>query len=456
MEENIKVSRKSERVKVKKTNKTGTNKKAKNMGPQVSIFTVLFVAAIIAVIVFAYIGIRYLVINLTYKKYTDKVYDYGYNVLYNNEKATATQKVTNVEIVKLILGVTQNTTDISNIYTVGNNQDTSDAWLNYADSLGLVQKEKITANKEVPTKADAAIIATKLIEAMFEEEITKTELKASEKVLAKYTADEKDYLSKAVTLGLIKNKKSSFKDKQIIKGELNKIVAKIIEEYKTVYYKTLALSKEERSNVNIITDKKKMPENYKEYPYIVDNIPNEIYELDYNVITEYNFKTPKQAHERMGHLYMQIDELITDYMNKILNIDYTTISVENFLQDVNPYVAYRLDEADVKTYVDYVKTNKIKLEGKATPLLPIMYNNGEQYLIRTKIDLKVVNSETKYNLLFGDENSNVTYEGETITVYIDVPTGMTLNAMSLRIYVAPLAEYIAQPNTQVVIEKIGG
>ena len=123
------------------------------------------------------------------------------------------------------------------------------------------------------------------------------------------------------------------------------------------------------------------------------------------------------------------------------------------MSSIKGKVVYSITTDDVKEYVDYVKVNKIKLEGKATPLLPIMYNNGEQYVIRTKVTFKVISSNTDINLLFGDEDYSVKYDGNEFEVYIDVPTGMTMDSRSLRIYIASMANNLAKFSSNITVTK---
>ena len=81
------------------------------------------------------------------------------------------------------------------------------------------------------------------------------------------------------------------------------------------------------------------------------------YEWDYKIRTTRTFKDPIQTYQRMGYLYGQTADLIVRYFNKILNVDYSTITTSNFLDSITYDVAYLLEEKDVKTYVDYVKRN---------------------------------------------------------------------------------------------------
>ena len=452
------MSRKERRTTLEvKTQEEKTTKKHNKKSKEVSLFTILFVTLFIAVLIGIYLGVRHLVITLKYKSYTDKMVAYGYNELYDNNKATATDKVTKAELIKVIIGSIENNKDIYSLYYLAD-RDVSEAnnWLAYANYLGVNNDIAIGELEKSATTNDAIMMLIKVVESVEGLELSKTQLKMSESKLSALTKDEQDLIAKAVTLGIIKNKNSALANNDILKGGLNKLVITVAETYATMHYDTTIVNQNGdviRQDISIVTDKDKMPENYKEYPYIVDNIEKDAYEWEYKVRTSRTFKNPKQTYKAMGYLYGQTADLIVRYFNTILNVDYSNITTNNFLESITNDVAYKLDEQDVKQYVDYVKNNKIKLQGSAKPLLPIMYNNGEQYVVRTKLSFKVLNSDTNYNLLFGDENYTVKYDSKQITMYVDVPLGTTLNSNSQLVYVDCLAQYIANNNAMVVLEK---
>lgn len=423
----------------------------KNKAPkQISIFTILLILIVIGIFVGIYFGIRYCTITLKYKYYTDKMVDYGYNKLYDNDKATAPQKVSNAEAIKVVMGSIMNKTEILDVYGLADtNAYDGTNWYNYSVDIGI--NTVITSNelKLAANKVDAVMLAVKTLESFHNISVDETKLEMSTELLKEYTSDEQRLLAKAVTIGIIENNDSALDDSLLIKGELNKLVIHIVEKYSTIYYGNSAGN----VRVNVITDKEKLPTNYEEYPYVVDNIEKDIYELDYIVESSYAFRNPKDTYKIMGYLYGQTNDLIVRYFNKILNIDYETITEANFLQKIDKDVAYKLTEQDVQEYVQYVKDNKIKLRGSAKPLLPIMYGTGERYVIRTEIKFTVLNSETQYNLLFGDEDNKVKYNSSEITMYVDVPTGMTLNSNSLLIYVDCLSENLIKPTQLVVMEE---
>ena len=446
--------KKSVKKQVKKTTKKNNLK-----DKQISIFSLIFLAAIIAIIIGLYIGIRYLVITLKYKEYTDKMNTYGYNVLYENQKATSVQKFTNMEMLQVVTGSIRNMKVLDSSY----NKDGVDDWKTYLKDLGMLTKEYEEKLNDRATKIDVAIYAVNVIETFLDEKIEQAELKMSDKKLAKYTADEKTYIAKAVTLGLIKNNNSALSNKNLVKGELNKIAIELVEKYSTLYYKA------EETGGKLVLDNSKKPTNYKEYPYIVDNIPNEIYELPHDIVIESTYYNALYMYKYYSDLYGQIDSKITEYFDTILNVDYAKIDAEEFLENLNANVVYRLEEEDVAEYIKYVKDNKIKLEGKAEVLLPIAYGDGEQYRVRTKLSFKVLNSNTDTNLLFGDgpdkvvydvagltslKKQNVKYTTDEIIMYVDVPCAPSFNANTLSVYISCLAEKMCKQNTSVILEEI--
>ena len=440
------------KVKTKEMTKPKTSKSKIHIKKRAALMLILLLIVIVVVIVY---GIRCLSITLQYRQYTEKMYTYGFAELYNDKKATATDKVTNEEMLKIILAAVSGSKNINELY-YSNEIEEEDSWLYFATNLGYTKKITKENLQEKASKIDAVIIATRTVEGILGKELQQPELKMSKSKLAKFTIEEQQVIAKAVSMGIINNKNSSLSSKAMLKGELNKLAVTIIEKYSTIYYKNVSYNEFGQlqvQDVNIVTDVDKMPENYKQYPYIIDSIPNEIYEYDFNIISESNSQSPKTVYKYMGDLYSQIAELLVTHFNKILNVDYKTINTQGFLDEIQGTLTYEIAQDDVKEYVDYVKVNKIQLSGHAEPLLPIIYCNGEQYIVRTKLTFNVLNSNTEYNLLFGDEDHKIKYNGKEITMYVDVPMGMTLNSWSLRANVVCFANSLLENSTSVVVEK---
>ena len=435
-------------MKEKKTEK----QKNKNGFRRPSIFTIILCIIAVFVVIGIIILIKNIIINVKYQYYTDKMYEYGYETFYNNKKTTQTEPVTNEELLRVVLGSIKNTENIDEIYYSENNtMADNEKWYNAATVLEFnttIKKEDLQNGAK---KIDAVIYTTNIVEKLLGKSIEKTTLNITKSKLSNFSDTDIDTISKAITLGLIENKSSSLKDSKLIKGELNKLVITIVEKYSTIYFANQKSSGNNTNVGNIVTDKEKMPKSYNDYPYIVDNIDKEIYDIELKYATPSNKETPKESYKAVGSLYMQIDEIIERYFTGILNIDYNNISYNNFLKSIDSSVIEYLDEEDVKEYVDYVKQNKIKIEGKGAALLPIIYYTGEEYIVRCKINFKVLNSDTNENLLFGDKN--VKYGSNEIEMYVDLPMGITINSRSMLVNLACLADKMVLNNNNVIINK---
>lgn len=430
------------------------NKKNREKRERPSLYTIIVLLAVaVIILIILIVIINNIILKIKYKKYTEKMYEYGYQELYDNQEASTLEKLTNKELIKVIIGSIKNSNDIDELNDFDDSTISSDEkWYNYATYLGyntVIDKDEIYSNAK---KVDAAIILTNIVEKALGVNIEKTKLEMSDKKLSKFDDNEKDILSKAVSLGLIENNNKGISNKEIIKGELNKLVISVIEKYSTIYYANKKTADGGTLVGNIVTDKSKMPNNFEDYPYIVDNIDNSLYDIELNYEISSNAKTPKMVYSNMSDIYLQIDEIIENYFDAILNVDYNNISADSFIDKLNGSTIYSVDKDDVIDYIKYVKSNKIKLEGKATALLPIIYYSGEQYIVRTKVVFKVINSNTNKNLLYGDENSNIIYNSNQFELYVDLPMGITINSKSLLVRTDCIAENMIKANNSIVIE----
>jgi hypothetical protein len=191
----------------------------------------------------------------------------------------------------------------------------------------------------------------------------------------------------------------------------------------------------------VYLDKEKtsdLPKNADIYPYILSGIDNEIYEIPNYVSTSSRAFGPIKAYQSYYDDFYGMEAMIVQAYEEILNIDYETISTDHFYHTVK----YALWGEDVKRqleyYIDYVKKNKIKIEGSASPLFPIVYHDGDNVRVRTKMEYKIISSDTKLDLIFGDRNGNpgasrefyapTEYVSESKTIYVDIPFGYALDA----------------------------
>ena len=148
--------------------------------------------------------------------------------------------------------------------------------------------------------------------------------------------------------GIIDNEKEKLKaTKDITKAQFNKLISKTFEKYNVTYG-------------TIEQDENNLPANKDSYPYILSEVPKEIYEATFVKNDAEKFQTPTQAYVDLKSRYESIKSNIEAYYNILLNTDYETINEEKFKTDLSVLSVGIIDDEQIKSYVEYVKTNKIK------------------------------------------------------------------------------------------------
>jgi hypothetical protein len=433
-----KVSKKNiEKKQVKKNKKYKIMEKIKR-NKKKYIFALLTLIIMILVLVCAIFLNRYF-INKKYDKYEEKMDIYGFDLLYNNESAESYEKVTNLEAVKIALGSIYNTYDVSSIGYFSSEEYEGADWIKTAEIFGVLEKNKI--NKE---NTDEYISYWDFIELFLNTRKLKLNIEVSYtkessfENLNSYNQKQTKYINDLVENKLIEDstKKISL-NKDVIKGQVNEIVIKYVEKYNSIL----------EEGETLVTKKESMPQNSDEFPYIIYSIPNDVYEMDMINDGNTGYVSPKNLYKLKKEYYNQMDYRITNYYDKILNINYETINVEEFANNVEEYLLYNYDDEVFSKYVNYVKENNVILEGKAEPLIPIIYYDGVNMRIRTKITFKIINSLTDKNIIFGDvfenESNPITYKNKEYTIYAEVPMSRLLNVVSYRTEIKSIANILS-------------
>lgn len=167
-----------------------------------------------------------------------------------------------------------------------------------------------------------------------------------------------------------------------------------------------------------------LPKNAKDYPYILADVPNEAYEMAY----PYSHPTDSKV---SSVLYSTIPEFnkknVNIWMNRLktfgalwLNVDYKTID-DLWAQAL---FATKMQNSDaelkyIRRYVDWVKENKIQIEGYLDPEPSMIYKDGfGNNYVRSKFRIKFNSFTESKNLLYDEHFPNdrkfetqVWYEG---------------------------------------------
>lgn len=386
---------------------------------------------ILAVIIIAVLALGVIfILNFSNRKeqkiYEEKMTTYGFAKLYNNQSANSSENVTKSEMLKIVIAALLNTDDITDIAQTPTDTYGNAIWTEYAKNMNIVEQAYVTAENESSNASyiDAIKAISKAKKVLLDEEYGKAK-DVVIKDMEEYSDSEQKAIRDLIANGIIDNEKEKLKaTKDITKAQFNKLISKTFEKYNVTYG-------------TIEQDENNLPANKDSYPYILSEVPKEIYEAEFIKDTEEKFQTPAQAYKDLKDRYETIKSNVEAYYNILLNIDYETINEEELKTQISKLSVGIIEDEQIKSYVEYVKTNKIKLEGKATVQLPIVYYDGLNYRARTKIELTVKSSDTDKNLLLFDTNE-VRYSGTSFTCYADVRLGSVFNNSSLYVSQSPL------------------
>lgn len=389
--------------------------------------TIAIIIAFVVLIGLAIFGIISLV-NYNkykpYKKYEETMKTYGFDKMYNNESAKTGESITKSEAIKMILSVAFNTSDISGFAGEPEENYDNAIWVEYAKYRGIIGDADITkdnANDKATYIEVIRYLANAKVKILEKDLNSAINLKVKD--INKYKTDEQTAIEDMIENEIITiNTKKINGKKHIFKGQMNELISNF-----AVKYNTLTINDEK---INISEDKE--PSNKDQYPYTLASVDKSVYEKDFYVDDEKNFKTPKELYTTKKEYYSQIQEIAEGYYDSILNIDYKTINYDEMKDNILQYVLYGTEGLD--DYVNYVKEHKIVIEGKSTVMFPAIYFDGLEYVVRMKLEFEIKNSDTRYNLLYmdpiGSDGSKVKYENDKYTVYIDAKMGNAIDGSS--------------------------
>lgn len=303
----------------------------------------------------------------------------------------------------------------------GTNQD------NYF--FGIIPEEPIPYDRSVTVKEFLHALLSG-----FKEGIEDVDVKFSN--FSTFSDEEKKDVKRAVYFELIPNSTNEFPINDYMTcALLNYITVKRnhckplykgepLDMFTDAYYFNEAVNSEEGTYYTEM-DHNTWPSNYEQYPFIMRPFPNEAYEIPFIGSEAPLSKTPV---EFFKETVMPLESKATNYINTVVNVDYTTIDAQTLSNVVSGLCCYSYSADLLEPYVQYVKDHKIKLEGSCYSCKPIFYYDGSGFgrsRMRFYVKFKVINSDTNMNLLLGDDgifidvSNNIEYAGDEFEFYID-------------------------------------
>lgn len=404
---------------------------------------ILLILICIALVIIISIFVYNYLYDKKYKVYEQKMENYGFNLMYNNQSDKSHEKVTNSEAIKMILSSLYNVYNTKTFMPESDKLEyTNQQWIQYAISIGIITNDNINEkNQNKYIKYKDAIKYYMIARNKILDKTTKYDKEAKFKDLKKYSSDMQQYINDAAENSLINNTETKLNaNKYMTKGQFNMLIIKMVEKYNTI---TVGDDK-----ININPDK--IPSNYYQYPYTLSNVDKSVYEIPFKYTKDIPIDTPQNpitTYINKKEYYMQIEEISQDYFNYILNIDYQTLDKDNFFNTIlNNYSLNPISDSDIDNYINYIKANKIKITGKATAQLPVIYFDGDSYRIRMKLDFKVESSDKMTNVLLGDliNNEQDTKYLNNNSIIVDAKIGMTANSKTMFINIVPTYEIVVK------------
>ena len=176
----------------------------------------------------------------------------------------------------------------------------------------------------------------------------------------------------------------------------------------TVFIKTIEDDKANVDDWGRLIRTTNLPKNAKDYPYILADVPNEMYEMGY----PHSHPTDSKVSFVLYSTKPEFNKKNVDtWMNRLksfsalwLNVDYKTIDdtwaqavFATKMQNSNAELKY------IRRYVDWVKQNHIQIEGYLDPEPSMIYRNGfgDNY-VRSKFRIKFVSYKENKDLLYDE------------------------------------------------------
>ena len=382
------------------------------------------IVVLVAIFIILAVGITALLYFLESKKYdkyntySNQLEKYGFADLYDNEKTTSSEYVTKLELVKLVIACTSGKYKLDDITTLENGADENSEWIKYANNMQIATNINLNEQSmnQVATIEEMYSVFANAKQSILKKSLDTSAIEIKIKNFDSLSGKNKAYIIDLIVNDILENSNTQINiNKKLRKGELNQLLVKYIQHYCTI---TL-------NNAQLVTNKEDMPSNSEDFPYIIKGVEKEVYEQPFLIDYEKRFSNPSKFYNLEKSNYKDIVEECENYYNYILNIDYNTINKEDFKSTIDKMIVFPATDSIVQEYVDYVKANKIQMTGKATAQLPVIYLDGMNLRVRMKLELNVLNTNTKYNLLYYDKtsNTNIKYNDSNITLYIDAVMG---------------------------------
>ncbi|WP_435924007.1 copper amine oxidase N-terminal domain-containing protein [Paenibacillus sp. DYY-L-2] len=180
-----------------------------------------------------------------------------------------------------------------------------------------------------------------------------------------------------------------------------------------------------------------LPKNYQEFPYILEDIPNEMYEMKIGIPSDtknigfsdaFGYTPPAKLLKTNPEFTKENIDIWMDHIVKFgdlsLNINYRTMDNQKWVDDM---LAHILEQSKgsvsrkLRNYAAWVKENQIIIEGHIEPEPSmIFFDNWGVYCVRSKIKFKFTSFNESRDLLYNADDRGKFKKNVWYTGYVDV------------------------------------
>ncbi len=363
----------------------------------------------------------------------EKMDAYGFSKLYNSGTSNENENITRSEAIKMVVAATLNKDEINDMIEPsiflenykGIEEDITpllsyknQVWVEYAKAMNMAGASTVTAENEGENVTYVDIIE---YFAEAKKNILGQPLSSSNKgynvdnLNALYNASQQLAIKDMIENEIIENKNVDFKV-LVTKKEMNNVIINFVNKYNTITVHN------EKININPA----KIPSNADEYPYTLASVDKKVYEYKNYKAGEEGYISPIKFYADTKKYYYAIDDVVNEYLNTILNVNYESLDENDFTAKLVDATEGNISNSMIKNYINRVKEQHIKITGNAKVQYPAIYFDGKVARVRTKIEYTIENADKLENVIFGDINSTepITYKKEKTEMIIDIPVNI--------------------------------
>ena len=341
--------------------------------------------------------------------YDEKIDLFGFSKIYEE----CGDEITKIEALKINFLISKNSTSI---------EDSFDKNYKYTDE-DFISKNYIYSNKlknviSETNKDEKITVADELYALYLIEKGRYKDVNDSNKITLENINDYEEGKKVAIQTmydnGIIE--KEDF-EQVLTKEKSKEIMVKYVYTYKTMCRN---LDYEFLKDETNVTSLYKLPF----YP----NSNQDAYNIEIKKAEISDYKEPTEIISETFSKYNSINKATKEFLNIVLNINYEDFEKEDFNIDeyyekINKFSLF--SKSKIEEYVEYVKQNKIKIEGSGYAIIPVVYYSFGSYYVRAYIDFKISNSNINNNVLMQDikfinAESNEFEKGKEYKGYIDL------------------------------------